>query len=149
MKEIILYVKLVLLGAISGITLNILINVSGLMALFPSYEEKTAPALFSYSVGTALILYVIITPLIEEMLFRFLLFGLLRKHLPFAVSCLLSAAAFGLYHMNVIQFIYAFLMGMILAYVYEHDRRLRVPFIVHASANAAVYIISVTGILHF
>ena len=85
-------------------------------------------------------------PFLEEVLFRQIIFGTLRNRFSFAVSAVVSSLCFGIYHMNVVQFIYAFLMGLILAYVYEKDRRLRVPFIVHSAANIAVYSLSVSCI---
>lgn len=146
MNTITKYFKLILLGSISGILLNLAINLSGLVQLFPGYTDVAEPALFSLTVPVSLLLYGIVMPLLEEAVFRMLIFGFLRRRLNFPLSALISSVFFGLYHMNAVQFVYAFLMGLILAYVYEKDRRLRVPFIVHSAANISVYLLSLTGL---
>lgn len=135
-----------LLGAVSGILLNILINLSGIATVFPGYAKDAGPALFSLPEAASFLLYGAIMPFLEEVLFRQIIFGTLRNRFSFAVSAVVSSLCFGIYHMNVVQFIYAFLMGLILAYVYEKDRRLRVPFIVHSAANISVYILFLTGL---
>ena len=58
-------------------------------------------------------------PLSEELLFRGILFERLRMALPFFWAALGSAAFFGLVHGNWAQGIYATLMGLILAWLYE------------------------------
>ncbi|MFQ7713992.1 MAG: type II CAAX prenyl endopeptidase Rce1 family protein [Agathobacter rectalis] len=40
-----------------------------------------------------------------------------RKALPFALANLMQAALFGLFHLNWIQGIYAFALGIVLGYV--------------------------------
>ena len=146
MKNVLTYIKLVLTGALSGIILNILIGLSGIESLFPGYEQNAAPALYSVPAWTALILYGFIMPFLEEAAFRLFLFSFLRKHMAFIPAALISSAAFGIYHLNAVQFIYAFIMGLIISCAYEKDHRFRVPFIVHASANLAVYSLSLLGI---
>lgn len=42
-----------------------------------------------------------------------------RKALPFALANLMQAALFGLFHLNWIQGIYAFALGIVLGYVCE------------------------------
>lgn len=83
---------------------------------------------------------VIIAPIVEELMFRFFIFGFLKKFniwLAYAVSSLL----FGLIH--VIQdfaanwmfiFIYA-AMGWVMAISYHHHKRIIYPILVHALNN--------------
>ena len=146
MKELISYLKLALLGAVSGIVLNLIISLSGLSGIFPGYADNAAPVLYSLPVWQGLIMYGAVMPLLEEAVFRLLIFGLMRRHFSFPVCASVSSVCFGIYHMNAVQGIYAFIMGLLLAYVFEKDRRLRVPFIVHSAANIAVYSLSVSCI---
>ena len=48
---------------------------------------------------------------------------------------LISSAIFGIIHGNLVQFIYAFLIGMILSFVYEKFKNIWAPIILHAGAN--------------
>lgn len=78
-----------------------------------------AAALFSGALWQQFFLMGIAAPLSEELLFRGILFERLRMALPFFWAALGSAAFFGLVHGNWAQGIYAALMGLILAWLYE------------------------------
>ena len=69
-----------------------------------------------------LLLTLVLAPLFEEALFRWGIFGWLCPRMGFFAAALLSSLAFGLYHGNLIQGIYAFILGMVLAWGYEGNR---------------------------
>lgn len=86
--------------------------------------------------GLELILtVVIVVPLIEELLFRGIVFRSLQKVFPVWISIVLSAILFGAYHMNLVQAVYATFMGIIAGIIYHKTNRLRYPIIVHAANN--------------
>ncbi len=58
-----------------------------------------------------------------------------------AGALILSSVMFGLYHGQLLQGIYAGLLGCLLAFLYERKRTLAVPVIVHASANSAAVLL--------
>lgn len=57
-------------------------------------------------------------PIIEELVFRLLLLGTLKKVLPFMAANVIQAVVFGIYHGNIVQGIYAFLLGLFIGYLY-------------------------------
>ncbi len=61
-------------------------------------------------------------PVLEELIFRFLIMGFLRRHCPFIAANLIQAAIFGIYHMNVVQGIYAFLLGLLIGSLMEESQ---------------------------
>ena len=132
-----------LISACLGLGLNVLINLSGLMRIFPAYTEKYAPAAASLNVYVGTVLFVIIAPLAEEAVFRLFLFNFLKKRTGPLWGALISSLIFGIYHMNMIQCIYAFLMGLLFCFFYNKDHRFTVPVVMHSFANAAAYFISV------
>ena len=77
---------------------------------------------------------VIVAPLGEEFLFRRLIIDRTRRfgELP---AILLSAAMFGAFHLNLYQFFYAFLIGLVFGYVYCKTGRLRYTVALHAAIN--------------
>lgn len=77
---------------------------------------------------------VIAAPLGEEFLFRRLIIDRTRRYgeLP---AVLLSAAMFGAFHLNLYQFFYAFLIGLVFGYVYVKTSRLRYTIALHAAVN--------------
>lgn len=98
----------------------------------------------------AMILFVIVSPLVEEFLFRGLLYERMKQCFTVPVSILISALFFGIYHGNAVQGVYGFLTGLYLAYVYEQGQKLcgkakagsalMIPMICHACANLIVYV---------
>ena len=54
----------------------------------------------------------------------------------------LSALLFGLYHGNTVQALYGFLLGVIIAIVYERSESFAAPVIFHAVANVTVFTVT-------
>lgn len=81
-------------------------------------------------------------PLAEEIVFRAMIFRTLRKGFAFWPAAVLSGIAFGVYHMNVIQGVYASLLGILLAYIYEKTNSLLGVYLFHLSFNLMNYGIS-------
>lgn len=78
----------------------------------------------------------ILPPLVEETIFRGLIMGYLKKAgAHFLVINLIQAVLFGIFHMNLIQGIYAACLGFVLGYLaYRYDG-LIVPMVMHALFN--------------
>lgn len=78
-------------------------------------------------------------PVAEELVFRVALYGWIRRYTGFWVSALFSSLAFGVYHGNLIQGVYAFVIGMILARGYETSayRKYIMVILMHGAANLA------------
>ncbi|MCI9164246.1 MAG: CPBP family intramembrane metalloprotease [Lachnospiraceae bacterium] len=88
----------------------------------------------------------ILIPLGEELVFRGLLYGRLRQELPFWKAAAVSALCFGLFHGNLIQGVYAGLLGMFLAAVFEHGQSLWGCWLFHSAANiAAIFLTHILG----
>lgn len=77
---------------------------------------------------------VIVGPIFEEWLFRKQLIDHTRKYGE-KTAILLSGLAFGLFHMNLFQFFYAFLLGLIFGYVYTRTSKLRYSTAMHMIIN--------------
>lgn len=77
---------------------------------------------------------VIVGPIFEEWLFRKQLIDRTRKYGE-KTAILLSGLAFGLFHMNLFQFFYAFLLGLMFGYVYTRTSKLRYSMAMHMIIN--------------
>ena len=76
------------------------------------------------STESKMIVYVIcVAPMIEEFVFRILFFSNFVKLLPFWASNILQAVLFGLYHGQLVQGLYAFLIGLIIGRVFYSIRQ--------------------------
>ncbi len=77
---------------------------------------------------------VIFAPLVEELIFRKLLVDRCGKYGE-AASALLSGLAFGLFHGNLTQGIYAFCLGYFLALIYSKTGKIQATIGIHMVVN--------------
>lgn len=75
----------------------------------------------------------IIAPIVEELIFRYCICNFYRNK---KMAIFMSAVLFGVAHMNLIQSSYAFVIGLILAYLYVKTDNLIVPTIMHLTINS-------------
>jgi len=78
---------------------------------------------------------VIIAPIYEEVIFRRLILRGYLKHYSPVAAILLSAFIFGAIHMNMWQFVYGFLAGLIFGYIYYRTGSLVLCIFAHALNN--------------
>lgn len=85
---------------------------------------------------------VILAPIFEELLFRK---ALIDKLGPYGAktAVILSALLFGLFHGNLSQFFYAFLLGLVFGYVYGNTGKIHYTIIAHMIINLFGGVISV------
>jgi membrane protease YdiL (CAAX protease family) len=83
---------------------------------------------------------VVLGPAMEELLFRGVLYGALRRSLPVSVSALLVTVAFALAHLagGASPWIPA-VGGIAFCLAYEWSRSLWTPWILHAAGNAVLF----------
>lgn len=94
-------------------------------------------AILDYIMGNpwySFIFTVLLAPFMEEFLFRKQIIDRLGKYGE-RTAILFSGITFGLFHMNLFQFFYAFGLGVIFAYVYTRTRMLCYPVIMHMIIN--------------
>jgi membrane protease YdiL (CAAX protease family) len=84
-----------------------------------------------------LILAGILAPFGEELLFRGVFYPLLRDKWGVWPAVLLSSLIFGIIHGDITVGLTAFLLGIILALIYEYSRSLWTSILVHAINNSA------------
>lgn len=137
------YLFLALAGVGAVVGLNLLMSLSGLTSLSESYQA-VAKEQYSAHLVMGILCYGFVTPFAEEVLFRGVIFNCLRRNMTVKMSIFLSAMVFGMYHMNAVQGIYAFLIGCMIAYAYEYFGDFKVPVAVHMLANILVYCLSYT-----
>lgn len=86
------------------------------------------------SFGFQMLTMAIFPAIVEEFAFRKVIFGVLRKY-GFSLAAIFSSLCFGLMHQNVIQIIFATVMGIIMCYVYEHTGKLYYCMLLHFMNN--------------
>lgn len=81
----------------------------------------------------------IFAPIIEEMIFRGLIFGNMKKYIPVWAAIIFSSVIFGVWHRNLGQFVGTVPMGIVLASLYNKTGRLRYSMICHFLSNYMMY----------
>lgn len=135
------YLLVIILAICSALSLNIIIAYTGLAELSPTFDA-VSEAIYGSSIFLQILATVISAPLVEEFLVRGLIYKRMKRWSKPLVAAIVSSALFGLIHLNLVQFVYAFLLGMILALVYEKFETIWAPVLFHLVANAVSITIS-------
>lgn len=133
------------LGVAAALGLNGLLNALGLIENSENYQE-IANNQFSAPLLLGIICYGIVAPLAEEIVFRGIIFTRARRIYAFWISMVASSGLFAVYHMNLVQGLYAFGMGMVLCYVYEYFGDFRWPAGIHMAVNTMMFLMSKAGL---
>lgn len=120
-KKILLYL---LTMFIFNSTWNILLYYLGMISV--NNDSLT----ISYLIATSFL-----GPILEEFIFRGIIYNKLKKVFNIKKSILLISLFFGLYHLNIIQGIYAFIFSLLLTIIYDKSNNILIPIIIHTLTN--------------
>lgn len=121
-------------GALCCLAASILVTLSQAGQVFEGYEETTQD-IFSQSVLMQITAVGIVMPLVEEIVFRGLIYRRMKDYMKATMAMILSSLIFGIYHGNFIQAAYGFVMGLLMVFVFEKYQTLAAPVICHISSN--------------
>lgn len=129
-----------ILAASLSVGMNGLLSLAELYRYSPTFQEVSEMQL-SVPVWLGVLTYGVLAPLGEEFLFRGIVYGQLRRAGGPAAAIVISAVAFGLFHGNLVQFVYATTLGIVMALVREIYGTLWASVAFHAIANLFVYLV--------
>lgn len=132
--EIPVLIGIVIMGASAAVVLNNIIAWTPLMEHSANYG-KVSEAFFAGELLFEILGPCILVPILEEYVFRGLVYGRLREWLGVPSSVLISAVIFGAMHMNLVQFVYAGLLGIFMALCAERTKHLYGAILAHMAAN--------------
>ena len=124
---------------VPGLTLVIGGITDLLTLLFPLSGAQQAMFELMMSNGVASVVTVcLVAPFLEEMLFRGIILRSFLQQYPRRQAMIWSAFLFGLFHLNVYQFAVGWILGLLLAWLYERTRSLWPCILLHAAYNAHI-----------
>lgn len=135
--------ELFVCSVVSGIGACLFFN--SLMGLLPLPEEgyrQVSQVLYRPAFFVQILCMGLLIPAAEELVFRGLGYGRMRKELSFWPAVLLSSLCFGLYHGNLAQGFYAGILGIFLAVFYEIGHSLWPCWLFHSAANTVSVVLS-------
>lgn len=110
-----------------------------LLSLFPlsTWEEQAFARMAAPNLA-AIVATCVLAPLLEEMLFRGVILRAFLHQYSRRTAIAASALYFGVAHLNVYQFALAFLLGLLLGWLFERSRSLLPCITLHAAYNSWV-----------
>jgi membrane protease YdiL (CAAX protease family) len=118
-----------------GSVVSCLIGYAGLDRIFTRYGTAYSTSFAGRNIILLILSVVILGPLCEEIVFRGIIYRRARLYTGVRPGAVISSLLFGLYHGNMIQFIYAFFLGLLLCAIYEKSKNLKVCIAAHAALN--------------
>lgn len=114
-----------------------------ILPLFPKLYESYMGVMESLGNESVfmIICVCILAPIGEELIFRGLSFRILKKAVPWQAALIVQAVLFGIYHLNLVQGVYATVLGLCLGYL-AHKYGSVIPGIfLHMVINSSSYLI--------
>lgn len=107
----------------------------------PPGSENTQ---FIMEIARAMPIFVIVpmllAPILEEIVFRKIIFGTLYKRMNFFFAALLSALIFGIIHGEPEHLLIYASIGFVFSFLYVKTKRILTPILVHAGMNSLAVI---------
>lgn len=96
---------------------------------------KAAEENFVGNKGMIFLAVVLIAPITEELLFRGLMFGILKKNMNVYSAAIIQGLVFGIMHGHFIWMIFAGITALFYAFLMEKYKSLSAPILGHISVN--------------
>lgn len=126
----------------SGYLLEITQRLDFLKGYFEAHDELMEALVGGSNIIIAFIGTAIAAPIIEEILFRGLIFNELKKVMSVTVAVVLQGVLFGIYHMQVVQGAYAIVFGILMGLAYVWTKSIWSSIIIHIMINGTSVILS-------
>lgn len=123
---------------------NLLIEIIKAFGYLP--ESRAAVKLYEMGRIKLFTNALIIAPVVEEIIFRGLLYMILRRVINERAAVIISALCFGIYHMDLTQSVYAFIFGFALVAVIRCFGDLFSSIFMHFCANLTAIFFTDKGI---
>ena len=140
------YLLLLFMGAAMAQFGNLIVAIFQIFLQSSTYQDTMSLVTDGKSLMEMIYWMGIVAPVAEETVFRWMVFARLRDYMKLWPSVLISALMFGIYHGNIVQFLYAFLLGSLFAYFMEMTGSLYASVLLHIGANIWSLVYSELGL---
>ena len=124
-----------------GVISNIILTHSGLIAQSDNFS-KASETLTDGNLLLKILCNALVIPVLEELLLRGIIAGQLCLWYGPLQAVVLSTICFGIIHNNIVQFIYAIVVGLALSFMYVKHKRLWMCFVAHGMINLIAILFS-------
>lgn len=135
-------IESILIGVSIALIFNItLYNINKVFDFTNRFDKMTIPFY------VVLICTGILGPILEEILFRGIVYNKLKEFNTNMTAIIICSILFGLFHMDIINGIYGFGISFMLIYLYEKHNTLYAPILLHIALNVTGLLVVKFGIL--
>lgn len=138
------YIHVLILGVFGCVSATCLTGMAQAVFYDEQYQQ-TAQVIYTSAFPVQLALLGVLIPIAEEMMFRGVLFKRFRERQSFWYSAVCSSIFFAFMHTNTTQMIYAFLLGLMLSYLYEKFGSVKASMLLHVVMNAGSLVFTEVG----
>ena len=131
-----------------GVALNNFIAMTPLVQVSEGFQTANEN-FFGGGVWMQVLASCVVVPVAEELLFRGIVLKRVALFAGETIGIIYSALLFGLIHVNLVQFIYAALLGALLAVIVVKTKRVSLAVLGHATANLIAIFRTASGVLDF
>lgn len=131
-----------ILGGLLNIAWSGILN---LLQITSQFSNETQEALLAGEAAVQILGLGAAVPAAEELIFRGLTYGRMKRWMPARAAVVLSSLLFALYHGNPIQIVFSFPMALALTAVYEKGGRLAYPVLFHMGSNLTAVFLNLLG----
>ena len=124
-------IKFIIIGLLYSLVFNTLFYIIG---NYTNVIENNYSVLNTMELITLIISTVVLGPILEEYLFRGVMYNKIKEY-KFNNPYLLTSLVFTITHMDILSMIYAFIISYILLHFYDKYKTIKAPLIIHVSAN--------------
>lgn len=128
-------VLVLFMGAAFSQFANMLVALLQTTLNYQEYQESMDQMTSGKSLWFLILCMGVIAPVAEEIVFRWLIYLRLRDYMSMGLAAVISGVFFGVYHGNLVQAVYAGILGIVFARFLEMTGDLKTSIFLHMGAN--------------
>ena len=113
---------------------------------FAAVTGRAGSRLYTQNIVLAVIGGCLIIPIVEEVLFRGVMYHRLKRKMPYLLAAPMSAFAFGIVYGGLVPGSFGFITGCLAAYIYDKIPTIKAPIIMRIFMNAGALLFAKSGI---
>lgn len=130
----------VLAGVVGNIWFGLMVNLISWPESWMEEYDAASSAITSGNIWVEVIAITLMAPIIEEILFRGMVYRYLSMALPAGAALVFQGLLFGGMHGTMIWIVYASVMGCVLGYVRKRTGSLHATILMHIGFNGGSYL---------
>lgn len=132
--KLVVLLAMFMIGGCFAVAWNNILGMLHLVEYSSSYEQ-VEQSFYTGRLLLEILALCIVIPFVEELLYRGIVYGRIRDSFGSLVAIVASAVIFGAIHMNLVQFVYAAVFGLLLAWFAEKTEGIAGAVAAHMAAN--------------